>query len=104
MPPGIAALSLTLNYRFTPGSREPPEEEYAVAALYERNASMPFTEFHQFMGTDAAQATWKQVTYKASQAQVARMVGKDFTFDLVAHSFDGAYLFDNLQLDATVCQ
>lgn len=104
VPPGIAALSLTLNYRFTPGARKPPEGEYAVAALYERSADTPFTEFHQFIGTDAAQPTWKQVTYRAPRSQVARMAGKDFTFDLVAHSFDGVYLFDNVQLDATVCQ
>ncbi len=104
MPKGIAALSLTLDYRFSPGARETPEEEYAVAALYERSAVSPFTEFHQFMGTDPAQPTWKRVTYDAPQTEVARMGGRDFTFDLVAHSFDGVYLFDNLQLDATFCQ
>jgi len=105
IPPGTAALSLTLNFRFTRGLRTPSnDEEYVVAALYQRNATSPTVEFHQFLGTDAAQPTWKQVTYKASPAQVARLLDKDLTFDLVARSFDGEYLFDDLKLDATVCQ
>jgi hypothetical protein len=32
------------------------------------------------------------------------MASKQFTFDLVAHSFDGVYLFDNVRLEATACQ
>jgi hypothetical protein len=104
IPAGTAALSLTLNYRFAPSDREPPDDEYAVAALYLHNATTPFTQFHSFPGTDPAQPTWKQVTYKAPPDDVARMVGKDFTFDLVAHAFGGEYWFDDLQLDATICE
>lgn len=106
IPKGIAALALTLSYRFTPGARQPspPDDEYAVVALYQRNALTPFTEFHEFDGTAPAQATWKRATYKAPYAEVSRMVGKSFTFDLVAHALDGVFLFDDLQLDATVCE
>ena len=103
MPPKLVAVSLTLSYRFTPGAKN-TDEEYVAAALYKKNAVDPFSLFHRFDGDSAAQTTWKSVTYKAPQDEVAGMVGKQFTFDLVAHSFDGVYLFDNVRLEATVCQ
>lgn len=103
VPAGSVALTLSLSYQFARGVLA-PQDEYAVIAVYRRNATDPFAEFHQFKGSAADQATWKQVTYSAPFEEVQSMVGKDLTFDLVAHSADGVYLFDNLQLDATLCQ
>lgn len=103
MPDKLATLSLTLNYRFTPGVKD-PANEYVVVALYELSGVEPYTQFHEFYGDDPAQTTWKSATYKASKDEVSGMAGQDFTFDLVAHSFDGVYLFDSFTLDATVCQ
>jgi hypothetical protein len=103
IPAGTVALSLTFNFRFTPGQKT-PKDEFAVLALYEPRSVNPFVAFYEFSGKDPSQPTWKQVTYKAPRAKVSRMLGKDFTFDLVAESFDGVYSFDNLQLDATICR
>lgn len=103
IPERIVALDMEVTYQFVPGMKN-VDEEYAVIALYPEGEIDPFTQFHEFEGADAAQPTWKTVTFSAPASEVRQMGGLDFSFDFVGHSFDGVYRFDNVKLNATYCE
>jgi hypothetical protein len=102
VPKGTVALTLTGYYKLLPGVKV-PADDYLVAAMYEDGALLPFTQFHSFEATSGAKAAWTAFTYSAPKAEVADMGGLDYTFDLVAHTWDSVYRFDTLALNATVC-
>jgi hypothetical protein len=103
IPEGTVALTLAGYYKLTPGTFK-PAEDYVVAAFYEDGETEPFTQFHSFKATAAAQAAWKTFSYNAPTADVLKMGGTEYTFDLVAHVWDTVFQLDSLQLNATVCQ
>jgi hypothetical protein len=103
IPAGTVGLTLKGYYKLTPGVKA-PADDYLVAAFYEDGEVMPAAQFHSFEATAGAQATWKAFSYSAPKADVAVMVGQEFSFDLVAHVWDTVFQFDTLQLNATVCQ
>ena len=103
IPEGTVALTLAGYYKLTPGTFK-PEDDYVVAAFYEDGQIKPFTQFHSFEATTGAQAAWKMFSYNAPTADVLKMGGTEYTFDLVAHVWDTVFQFDSLQLNATVCE
>jgi hypothetical protein len=103
IPERTVALTLAGYYKLTPGTFK-PEDDYLVIAFYEEGELMPFTQFHSFEATVAAQAAWKTFSYSAPTTDVLKMGGTEYTFDLVAHVWDTVFQFDSLQLNATVCQ
>jgi len=103
IPEGIVSLTLTGYYKLTPGTIQ-LADDYVVLALYEDDGLEPFTQFHSFEATGGAQTAWKMFTYNAPRSEVADMGGIEFSFDLVAHTWDSVFQFDTLQLNATVCE
>jgi hypothetical protein len=75
-----------------------------VVAFYEDGEIKPFTQFHSFEATAGAQVDWKPFSYSAPTADVLKMGGIEYTFDVVAHVWDTVFQFDSLQLNATVCE
>lgn len=103
IPVGTVALTLTGYYKLTTGTKA-PKDDYLVTAFYETGEILPFTQFHSFEATVGPSTTWKSFSYSAPKADVAKMGGVDYTFDLVAHVWDTVFQFDSLQMNATVCQ
>jgi hypothetical protein len=118
IPVGTVAINLTGFYKLTAGANS-PKDDYLLTAFFQvecpdpdvdPNAdpdcslTKPFTEFHSFRGTTGATTTWKAFSYSAPKADVAKMGGVDYTFDLVAHVWDTEFQLDSLQMNATVCQ
>ncbi len=98
------AVSITLSgyYKVAPGLTL-PGDDYTVAAFYELGATSPTAEFHSWPG-DEAQAAWKAFSYDVSRAEVAEMAGREYSFDLVAYSWESVFQFDSLRMTARVCE
>jgi hypothetical protein len=103
IPEGTVALTLTGWYRATAGTQA-PEDDYVVAAFYEDGGTRPFSQLHSFEAVSSGSATFKMFSYNAIKSDVKEMAGGEYTFDLVAYTWDSVYYFDTLQLNATVCQ
>ncbi len=103
IPAGTVVLTLTGYYKLTTGTKA-AKDDYLVTAFYEDGEILPFTQFHSFEATVGASTTWKSFSYSAPKNDVAKMGGLDYTFDLVAHVWDTVFMFDSLQMNATVCQ
>lgn len=102
IPERTVGITLSGYYKLTPGATL-ADEDYAVAAFYESGATEPSAQFHEWPGDSAAQSAWKSFSYNAPKSDVADMVGGEYSFDLVAYSWQSVFLFDSLKLTATVC-
>jgi len=119
IPEGTVALNLTGYYKLAIGTNS-PSDDYLVAAFYplecpdpdvdpdaDPNCSLtdPFTQLHSFeAASTVASTSWKAFSYSAPKADVAKMGGVDYTFDLVSHVWDTVFQLDSLQMNATVCE
>lgn len=103
IPERTVALSLSLSYRFTPGTKD-KADEYVTAALYALDSVKPAKQFHSFDGDEPAQSTWRAVSYNATPSDLLELAGNDYTFDLVGYSWLATYWLDDVQLTATVCE
>jgi len=105
IPANTVSMTMTGYYKLTPGTKA-PADDYLVLAIYEDGETLPFSQFHSFEATIAAQAMWKSFSYNLPKSEIAVLAGTDqlYTFDLVAHVWDTVFQFDSLQLNATVCE
>jgi hypothetical protein len=103
VPEGTVGITLTGYYKLAPGGVL-PDEDYAVAAFYDLGAIDPIVQFHSWTGDGTAKAAWTSFTYNAPKAKLLEMSGNEYTFDLVAYSWETVFSFDSLKLTATVCQ
>jgi hypothetical protein len=103
IPERTVAVTLKGFFKLAPGTVL-PEDDYTVAAIYELGETDPLVQFHSWRGDSAAQAAWKSFTYNAPKAKLLEMAGNEYTFDLVAYSWESVFQFDSLQLTATVCE
>jgi hypothetical protein len=103
IPDNTISLRFSGYYKLAPGN-EKPSADYVVAALFEIDDLDPYTTFHRWAGNSGANAAWTAFSYEAERADIQPMWGVEYTFDLVAHTWDSVYRFDTLSLKATVCQ
>jgi hypothetical protein len=103
IPEHTVSLTFSGHYQLAPGPKK-PAAEYVVAGLYEIGAVDPYTEFHSWAGNSGARAAWTAFSYDADQSDIQSMWGVEYTFDLVARTWDSVYRFDSLSLTATVCE
>jgi hypothetical protein len=104
IPEGLVDLALTVSYTVSPGTKAPADDAVWMA-LYEPGATKYTAIFHTWEANDGAKPTFGQpVVYHAPKADLPELDGQEFTFDIVASTWDTVFQFDSLDLTATVCQ
>lgn len=105
IPEGVVALTLTGYYKLAAGTKDPANDYVAVGFWDPGSADiMPVSQFHSFSGNSGAKPAWTAFTYKLSGVDLDGMPGNEFTFDLVANTWDSVYQFDTLAVQATTCK
>lgn len=102
IPDNTISLTFSGYYKLAPGTKK-PSADYVVAALFEIDDLDPYTTFHRWAGNSGGKATWTAFSYQADRANIQPMWGVEYTFDLVAHTWDTVFSLDTLSLKATVC-
>jgi hypothetical protein len=103
IPENTVSLIFSGYYQLAPGTKK-PSADYVVAAFYEIGGLDPYTQFHSWAGNSGAKAAWTAFSYEADQPDIQPMWGEEYTFDLVAHTWDSVYRLDTLSLKATICE
>jgi hypothetical protein len=100
IPDNIVGLKLTGMYELINGTYL-PEDDYIIAGIYEGNSKL--AELNRWWGDDPQVTVWTPFEGTATPVEVTRMAGKNLTFDIVGESWDTAFYFDTLSLEATLC-
>jgi hypothetical protein len=103
IPDGTIGLTFSGYYKLAPGTKK-PAADYVVAGLYEMGGREPFAQFHSWAGDSGAKTAWTAFSYGADRADIQAMWGLEYTFDVVARTWDSVYRLDTLSLQATVCR
>ena len=75
---------------------------WRVAGLFTGQTEV--LEFHTWRGDDLAASPWTAFEYAAPQSKLAQLLGKEFTFDIYAHTWDSEFYFDTLSLEVSLCE
>jgi hypothetical protein len=103
IPDGTVALTLKGYYELAPGTKS-PADDFLLLGFYESGATDVYAKFNKLIGTSGTQAAWKAFNYSIPAATVQKMVGTQYTFDLVAYTWDSVFHVDSLELNATTCK
>lgn len=110
IPADVVGLTLKGYYKLTPGAAttgmKVPKNDYVAIGFWDPASSsiMPVEQFDAIHGDSGAQASWKAFSYSLSAVEVATLAGNEYTFDLVANTWDSTFRFDTLELNATTCK
>lgn len=100
IPPNTKQLRLSGMYQLLNGVTA-PDEDFVVAGLFE--GSTELLSFYEWSGEDVEADVWTAFDYLAPRARLQEVLGLEVTFDIYGYSWDSAFYFDTLSLEATVC-
>lgn len=101
IPADARGLRLTGTYELLNGTVQ-PADDFLSASLFDGDEEV--LEFHQWLGEDAEAVPWVPFEYAADEAELPALRGLELTFDIIGYSWDTAFYFDTLSLEATVCE